>query len=666
MPSTGHFILRTSVLPPVTAGGYELVGAQTGTPFDVNTEHTSITVSSPRYTMPPDQVLSSFPPANAEGAFGDRLPQIVLKRRTLPWERNPFGAVEVSTTPWLALVVVAEGEAEMSREPRPVAECVTPGTVLLDPNDLDVEQAFSLSVTETVVRKIFPCQEDLALLTHVREVDITDTELANGDDDGFLAVVLANRLPVFDTATGTPVRYQACLVNLEGQLDELPPPSPPELDFTYELVQDWSVLATVTKDPDKWVAGGAVSAAVDLVSPLDGDNAGAATSAVGVARPHTAGTIDGTSAVRATSAADTWSISSPTAATAAIAAAAADPNAAAVVRDVMTVGFHYPISVYAAERVLTFPVLAHWSFTTNEGATFETLMQDLDVGLLGTLPVPDPAAPPAPLPTTVIATGHLQLGHQTRRGDTSQAWYRGPFVPHPADREQRVDGALSVAHSADQLRRVVPDGKEDLSYAAAFEIGRLLALSQLSVTASLLRFRQEQFGAARLREIVDDALPWDLDGVGEIRDLRHLVSTFFVDQLAREPVAFGGPTRPVADPGRPIEGLAGLTGSKLDEFVASGFGIDLAQLAEASSAVGVVAALADTDVPVSLHDSIDTAAFAALRDGLTAEVLRLAEMAMPDLRTRGPGSPPYDAREAQRPRDALDDLLDRPEQEGSP
>ena len=31
--------------------------------------------------------------------------------------------------------------------------------------------------------------------------------------------------------------------------------------------------------------------------------------------------------------------------------------------------------------------------------------------------------------------------------------------------------ALSVAHSADHLRRTIPDGQEDLSYAAAFEIG---------------------------------------------------------------------------------------------------------------------------------------------------------------------------------------------------
>ena len=93
---------------------------------------------------------------------------------------------------------------------------------------------------------------------HVREVDVNDTELANGDDDGWLAVVLANRLPVFDTAAGKPVRYMACLVNVEGQLDALPPPEPPVDDFTFELAQDWTALATLdaTVGPDPRVMGG--------------------------------------------------------------------------------------------------------------------------------------------------------------------------------------------------------------------------------------------------------------------------------------------------------------------------------------------------------------------------------------------------------------------------
>ena len=492
-PQRGHFVLHSNVMPPVTAGDYELVSDQTGTPFDVEAERTHVTVSSPRYTMPPEQILSTFPPANAEGAFGDRLPQIALKRRTLPWERNPAGAVTVSPTPWLALVVVAEGEAELSAT-TPVEQCVTAGTTLLDPDDRDVAEGLYLAVTETVVGKIFPTQEDLPLLAHVREVDVQDTELAGGDDDGWLAVVLANRLPVYDTAADKPVRYLACLVNLEGQLGELPPPSPPVDFFEYEPAQDWSPLASVEADADKFVMG--TGSEVAALEPA-GFEATAGLPAIGAE-------LDGTATSSGSIAKETWS----TGPTEAVATAALDADAPRLVRDTMGIGFHLPIEHYAIERMLRFPVLAYWSFTTSEGATFETLMQDLDVGLVGTLPVPEPEAPPKPEGPTVVATGHVELEHQSRRGDGTQAWYRGGLVPHPTDREQPdEDGRLPVAHAADQLRRIVPDGHEDLAYAAAYEIGRLLALSQLSIVSALLRFRGEQFGIARVKHLLESIVP---------------------------------------------------------------------------------------------------------------------------------------------------------------
>ena len=155
---------------------------------------------------------------------------------------------------------------------------------------------------------------------------------------------------------------------------------------------------------------------------------------------------------------------------------------------------------------LRFPVLAHWSFTTTEGATFEYLMQNLDYGLLGTLegehlprdadlPLPRPPSgadpPPRPVTTKVLETGHVELGHRTRRGDASEAWYRGPLVPHPTTRDQPVDG---VAAARAQRRPAAPHRarrpRGPLATPAAFEIGRLLALSQLSVVSALLRFRR--------------------------------------------------------------------------------------------------------------------------------------------------------------------------------
>jgi len=654
MPKTGFFVLHSSVKPKLTAGSYELVTDQTGLPFEVAGQHTHVKVASPRYVMPTDQILSTFPPANADGAFGDRLPQIVLKRRTLPWERNPAEQVQTSDTPWLALVVVAEGEAQLSTA-TPVADCVTSGTTLLDLGDKDVEQGLYLAVTETVVKKIFPCQEDLPLLVHVREVDINDTELANGDDDGWLAVVLANRLPVFDTAPDKPVRYMAALVNVEGQLAALPPPEPPDDHFSFELAQDWTALATVNLSvgPDPRVMGGFSLGDVQL--PAAGGLFGAPPAgALGAAKPPasagtrgapvSASSLDGGSAMREAPVGQQWK-----SVTDQVNAVALDPDAKRLVRDTMASGFRLPIEFFAVEKVLRFPVLAHWSFTTSEGATFETLMEDLDVGLLGTapaLPVNTPATDPGP---EVVETGHIGLDHRSRRGDATRAWYRGPFVPSPTTRDQ-PNQAHPLAHSADQLRRVVPDGREDLSLAAAFEIGRLLALSQLSVVSALLRFRNEQFGAGRIRELLSHVVGFELPGIAEERvDLGRLVAVSVVNGLVKDPGQSIGPRRPVADPGRELVLSADL---ELDQVIADGLGINLAAVRKLSAQVGVVAALSRSTVPVA-QPVLDVA---ALRGALDQELQNVIAVAAPSkiLQTGR-----RKARAAAPARDALDDLIDR-------
>lgn len=656
MPKTGHFILHSNVMPPLTAGHYELVTEQTGLPFNVAPEHTHVTVAAPRYTMPTDQILSTFPPANGEGAFGDRLPQIVLKRRTLPWERNPAEQLSPSPTPWLALIVVAEGEASLSTA-TPIADCVTPGTTLLDASeDKDVDQGLYLAVTRTVVKKIFPCREDLPLLVHVREVDINDTELANGDDDGWLAVVLANRLPVIDAAAGKPVRYMACLVNVEGQLDALPPPEPPVDDFKFALAQDWTVLATLetTVGPDPRVMGGidvgdlVLPAAGLLDAPPEGLAAQRPAGRAASSLPAVGASLDGTAGMTEARVSEQW-----VSATEKVTAVALDPDAKRLVRDTMASGFRYPIEVVAREPVLRFPVLAHWSFTTTAGPTFEKLMHSLDVGLLGTAP-PPPETPPARPAPEVVETGHIGLGQRSRRGDPVRAWYRGPFVPFPTERDRESGGKLPLAHSADQLRRVVPDGREDLSLASAFEIGRLLGLSQLSIVSALLRFRGEQFGAGRVRELLSRVTDFELPELLEERiDLGRYVALQVLDAIVKSPADAIGPRRPVADPGREV-----LVRGDLDEVISGGLGIDLAKVRKVGAQIGVLAAVEQTRAPVASKPGaakLDAQALAGLRGALSSELARVADVAAPTL--RGPVGPAV--RGAQAPTDALDDVIDR-------
>jgi hypothetical protein len=87
MVAAGHFRLHARAEPPLGAGDYRLTADQTVT-GGVTEQHVAhVRVTSPRFRLPPDQILSTWPAANEEGAFESRLPQIVIRRRTLPWER---------------------------------------------------------------------------------------------------------------------------------------------------------------------------------------------------------------------------------------------------------------------------------------------------------------------------------------------------------------------------------------------------------------------------------------------------------------------------------------------------------------------------------------------------------------------------------------------------
>ncbi len=650
MVSRGKFVLHSRADPALTAGDYVLTGKQTikglgdraTAPYETN-----LRVTSPRFRMPPDQILSTFPPANSEGAYESRLPQIVLKRRTLPWDRLPGPPGPAGTRePWLALVVIAEGEGQISVE-TPVADCVTPGVVLAGPND--VASGVYLSVPQTTVQKVFPTKADLQLLAHVREVDLEDTELASGDDDGFLAVVLANRLPQYDRIGCKPVRYTACLINLEGQLDVLPPPSTPVFDFgALATVFDARILYAADPgggggSPDKLIMAG-MSATATMADGLQD----VAPASIAAAKLPVAGQMR--KATPSLGAASDWR-----AATSAVTTAALEPNAALagmMVRDAMKDGFRLPIEGRVLEPVYRFPLLAHWSFTCDGGGSFGSLMTGLDVGLLGTLPGPNAkkkrpecakppggTAPPDPAlarpDPEVAATGHVGLAHKTRLGDLVRAWYRGPFVPLPTERELPGSGGKPLlAHTSDQLRIAVPDGREDLSLAVAFEIGRLLALAQPAIVGAMARWRREQYGAARARRLAalagaSIAKIGAIIGKSAIASLAPLVGRTLVLETASKRTDIFGRFRPPVDPGRPIPFLD----DDVSNLLAVGLAVEPTVLDRLRDGGGIAAVQAAT---VPLGPSVrDAARFAHLSGALAAEVQRIAGDALSATEAQG-------------------------------
>jgi hypothetical protein len=193
-----------------------------------------------------------------------------------------------------------------------------------------------------------------------------------------------------------------------------------------------------------------------------------------------------------------------------------------------------------------------------------------------------------------------------------------------------------------------------VSQAGAFEIGRLLGLSQPALVRALTAWRAEQFGAARARalgsRLTGDAFPVDVEHLAG--DLGRLVGMELVTAAGRDPGKTVGPGRPVADPGRPIQ----LRGA-LDTVVATGLGLDLDRITEKAKSVGMAAALASTEVTVAHSDgALDPALVDGLRSTLDGELSRLAAAAMPTVEAR----PKAGRRRAGPPevvRDALDDVI---------
>jgi hypothetical protein len=126
-------------------------------------------------------------------------------------------------------------------------------------------------------------------------------------------------------------------------------------------------------------------------------------------------------------------------------------------------------------------LLYSWQFQTIGTGSFRDLMQGVDVGLIGK--VANPGHPP------LTDTCHLPISVDDRAGVPEKVLYRGPLVPFQLTRD-----TLGPYHSADQARRVTPEtGAEDISYACAFETGRLLASADPRLAQELMRWRREAY-----------------------------------------------------------------------------------------------------------------------------------------------------------------------------
>jgi hypothetical protein len=110
-----------------------------------------------------------------------------------------------------------------------------------------------------------------------------------------------------------------------------------------------------------------------------------------------------------------------------------------------------------------------------------------------------------------FAMGYVPLAHNLRTGDVDVSWYRGPFAP------VAVTGSLSLPlNSMDAALRYNPyTGMFDVSYAAAWQLGQLLALADNGFSAALWAWKRD---SAERQAASRDSLSNVVDGLQAIAD----------------------------------------------------------------------------------------------------------------------------------------------------
>ena len=139
--------------------------------------------------------------------------------------------------------------------------------------------------------------------------------------------------------------------------------------------------------------------------------------------------------------------------------------------------------------------LHHWDFACLDAEkSFRRIVGALDAGSIRR-PAPSLASHDTEAATTAarLRSGFVPLPHHLRRGDRTLSWYHGPALPDASPMVGAGPAALLPAEHADHLM-VFDDevGMLDVSYAAAWQLGRMTMVSREETALQLFNWKRRQ------------------------------------------------------------------------------------------------------------------------------------------------------------------------------
>ena len=453
-------------------------------------------VAGPRFALSQNAVHSVFPPANSVGEFSDSFAHVVLESEKLPWLRSPYGPLD-EPPPGVRSYTNDKGVEVSYDEDRPAWL----GVLLVSPSDLDQQDPSRLVVQGTVLDLI----------------------------PGSLTSATASGTPV---AGGLPANaYSVFSYLLEPAYaeDAAKPVDPGVGQATTDAVRyldvPWALFNAIAPSLDDLKMMAHVRAVRMDSKPMT---------------PHE--TVDperryalviGNRLPESLPAAPPGNGQEPQPAAGANVAFLVSFESLEYALRGHAAGSYYDAQIATrADGVVRLVVLYEWRFTSQSDTSFEfeTLLKSLN-GRDGSADnaAADLADPMLRMPSPPVFAGGderqaivqqmLESGYTPHRHVTRVAsaaspepvatvsWYRGPLIPFDAFvpavafvSTSGPDAGEPLIFAADQLLRFDPNaGMYDVSYAAAWQLGQLLALDDKEFSVALSRWKHQ--AALQLRSI---------------------------------------------------------------------------------------------------------------------------------------------------------------------
>ena len=181
--------------------------------------------------------------------------------------------------------------------------------------------------------------------------------------------------------------------------------------------------------------------------------------------------------------------------------------------------------------------LASWSFSTlHSDKSFTSWIKeawgpDNNPGVVHTLRLPANGNAGA---ERFVSQGYVPIKHQTSQGNHLVSWYRSPLIPGAGP----AANLALPARTSDELLRYLSDvGMFDTTYAAAWELGRMLTLRSKKVSVSLFNWKRAHAQQLQQAESVISHLPFAPDH-SIAPDFPEQVSQWFDELLGLNHVPF--------------------------------------------------------------------------------------------------------------------------------